>query len=69
MQSHDASVKMSFMTSNTSNTAMRQISRTSGEATLSDFSVAPQSRSQTTNFSSLRELSQGRTRQLRKENN
>jgi hypothetical protein len=46
------------------NTGDEQAARTSGNATLSDFIVAPQSRSQATVLSSLRELSQGRRFQM-----
>ena len=66
-QLRDASLKVSIMTPKVSNTADEQIVRTEGEATLSDFIVAPQSRSRATVLSSLRELSQGRSRHLRKE--
>jgi|GEM_PF-1373245 len=70
MQSHDASLPVSFMTPKVSNIAMHLISRTSGEATLSDLFVTPSQRSRATTVSVASQAqSKVAARQLRKENN
>jgi hypothetical protein len=63
-QRREASLKVSANSPKVSDNGDKQIARTEGSATLSDFSVAPQNRSQATSFSSLRELSQGRNFQM-----
>ncbi len=67
--SQGASLQVDANPPKASNAVSGQIARTAGNATLPDFSVAPQNRSQATNFSSLRELSQGRSFQMIKISN